>query len=79
MEWQDQGVSSDIEDRRGSGGGGFGLGGGMGIGGFILVLIHQRDYRAQLLCGQRRAGRFAAGTVERPGGRIRRPKNAMCT
>ena len=40
MEWQDQGVSSDIEDRRGGGGGGgFGLGGGMGIGGFILVLI----------------------------------------
>ena len=38
MEWQDQGVSSDIEDRRG-GGGGFGFGGGMGIGGFILVLI----------------------------------------
>lgn len=39
MEWQDQGVSSDIEDRRGSSGGGFGFGGGMGIGGFILVLI----------------------------------------
>jgi uncharacterized protein len=39
MEWQDQGVSSDIEDRRGGGGGGFGFGGGMGIGGFILVLI----------------------------------------
>jgi predicted metalloprotease len=39
MEWQDDGVSSDIEDRRGSGGGGFGFGGGMGIGGFILVLI----------------------------------------
>jgi uncharacterized protein len=39
MEWQDQGVSSDIEDRRGSSGGGFGLGGGMGIGGFIVLLI----------------------------------------
>ncbi len=39
MEWQDQGVSSDIEDRRGDGGGGFGYGGGMGIGGFILLLI----------------------------------------
>jgi hypothetical protein len=39
MEWQDQGVSSDIEDRRGSSGGGFGFGGGMGIGGFLLVLI----------------------------------------
>lgn len=39
MEWQDEGVSSDIEDRRGSSGGGFGFGGGMGIGGFILLLI----------------------------------------
>lgn len=41
MEWQDEGVSSDIEDRRGSsgGGGGFGFGGGMGIGGVILLLI----------------------------------------
>ena len=39
MEWQDQGVSSDIEDRRGDSGGGFGFGGGMGIGGFILLLI----------------------------------------
>jgi len=39
MEWQDQGISSDIEDRRGSSGGGFGFGGGMGIGGIILLLI----------------------------------------
>ena len=39
MEWQDQGLSSDIEDRRGSSGGGFRFGGGMGIGGFILLLI----------------------------------------
>jgi uncharacterized protein len=39
MEWQDEGVSPDIEDRRGSSGGGFGFGGGMGIGGFILLLI----------------------------------------
>ena len=39
MEWQDNGISSDLEDRRGSSGGGFGFGGGMGIGGFILVLI----------------------------------------
>jgi uncharacterized protein len=39
MEWQDQGISSDIEDRRGSSGGGFRFGGGMGIGGVILLLI----------------------------------------
>jgi uncharacterized protein len=38
MEWQDQGISSDLEDRRGSSGGGFGFGGGMGIGGLILLL-----------------------------------------
>src|SRR6201998_1806282 len=39
MGWQDEDVSPDIEDRRGSSGGGFGFGGGMGIGGFILLLI----------------------------------------
>jgi len=39
MEWQDQGISPDIEDRRGDVGGGFGFGGGMGIGGVILLLI----------------------------------------
>jgi predicted metalloprotease len=40
MDWTPGGESSDIEDRRGSSGGGFGIGGGgLGIGGVILLLI----------------------------------------
>ncbi|MEP7365533.1 MAG: neutral zinc metallopeptidase [Acidobacteriota bacterium] len=43
MQWRPGGVSGDIEDRRGSGGGGFSgmrLGGpGLGIGGFLVVLV----------------------------------------
>jgi predicted metalloprotease len=40
MDWTPGGDSSDIEDRRGSSGGGFGIGGGgLGIGGVILLLI----------------------------------------
>lgn len=39
MDWTPGGRSSDLEDRRG-GGGGFGIGGGgLGIGGFIIVLL----------------------------------------
>ena len=41
MRWQDLGRSTNIEDRRGSGGGGFRMagGGGLGIGGVVIVLI----------------------------------------
>jgi len=40
MDWTPGGQSQDIEDRRGSGGGGFGIGGGgLGIGGVIILLI----------------------------------------
>lgn len=46
MEWQDNGMSSDVEDRRSDsgGGGGFGfgsggLGGGIGIVGFLILLV----------------------------------------
>ena len=47
MDWQDGGMSSDVEDRRDSsgGGGGFGLGGGgfggggIGIVGFLILLV----------------------------------------
>jgi uncharacterized protein len=38
MRWSPGGRSSDLEDRRG-GGGGLRLGGGIGIGGFILLLL----------------------------------------
>ena len=41
MDWTPGGQSSDVEDRRGSSGGGFriGGGGGLGIGGVILLLV----------------------------------------
>ncbi len=41
MLWKPGGVSDDIEDRRGSGGGfpGMRLGGGLGIGGFLVLLV----------------------------------------
>lgn len=40
MRWTPGGTSSDIEDRRGSSGGGFGFGGApIGIGGAILLLV----------------------------------------
>ncbi len=40
MKWTPGGTSSDIEDRRGSSGGGFGIGGApIGIGGALLLLV----------------------------------------
>jgi predicted metalloprotease len=40
MDWTPGGPSQDLEDRRGSSGGGFGIGGGgLGIGGVIILLI----------------------------------------
>jgi predicted metalloprotease len=38
MDWEPRGVSDDIEDRRDSGGGGFGAP-HMGIGGFLVLLV----------------------------------------
>jgi len=46
MRWTPGGDSSDVEDRRGSsGGGGFGLGGGLGIGGTVVVLLLSLVFR----------------------------------
>jgi predicted metalloprotease len=55
MEWTPEGMSSDIEDRRGSSGfGGMG-GGGLGIVGFVVLLIISlvtgRNYLGQMLSG----------------------------
>lgn len=54
MDWTPGGMSSDIEDRRGSSGGGFG-GGGLGIVGFlflvIISLVTGRNYIGSYLSG----------------------------
>lgn len=41
MRWTPGGMSEDIEDRRSSGGGGFGIGGGtgLGLGGTVILLV----------------------------------------
>ena len=53
MDWQDEGRSSDLEDRRGdsggSGFGGFGFGGiHLGIGGFLIVAVLSLIFRTNL-------------------------------
>jgi predicted metalloprotease len=56
MDWTPGGMSSDVEDRRGSGGGGFRMGGGgLGIVGFIVLLI------LSLVTGRNFLGAFFAG------------------
>lgn len=65
MDWTPGGLSSDVEDRRGSSGGGFG-GGGIGIVGFIFLviisLITGRNYIGSYLAG----GGHVATTNSRP-------------
>ena len=39
MKWTPGGMSRNVEDRRGMGGGGFRMGGGMGIGGGLVLLV----------------------------------------
>jgi predicted metalloprotease len=56
MDWTPGGMSSDVEDRRGSSGGGFGFGGGgLGIIGFILLLI------ISLVTGRNYIGAYLSG------------------
>jgi uncharacterized protein len=57
MDWTPGGLSSDIEDRRGSsgGGGGFGGGGGLGIVGFIILVI------ISLVTGRNYIGSYLSG------------------
>jgi predicted metalloprotease len=65
MDWTPGGLSRDVEDRRGSSGGGFG-GGGIGIVGFIFLviisLITGRNYIGSYLAG----GGHVATTSSRP-------------
>ena len=68
MDWTPGGMSGDIEDRRGSGGGfGFGGmgGGGIGIVGFVILLLISlvtgRDYIGRVLSGGGSTSVRAAG------------------
>jgi predicted metalloprotease len=56
MDWTPGGMSDDVEDRRGSSGGGFGMGGGgLGIVGFVVLLVISlitgRNYLGGVLSG----------------------------
>jgi predicted metalloprotease len=67
MDWTPGGMSNDVEDRRGSSGGGFGGGGGIGIIGIIFLLVISlvtgRNYLGSFLTG---GGHVASTTSERP-------------
>jgi hypothetical protein len=54
MRWTPGGLSSDVEDRRGDSGGGFG-GGGLGIVGFIVLLV------ISLVTGRNYIGAYFSG------------------
>jgi hypothetical protein len=54
MRWTPGGLSSDVEDRRGQSGGGFG-GGGLGIVGFLILLV------VSLVTGRNYIGAYFAG------------------
>ncbi len=54
MDWTPGGLSSDVEDRRGSGGGGF-SGGGLGLVGFLILLV------ISLVTGRNYIGRYLGG------------------
>jgi predicted metalloprotease len=54
MDWTPGGLSDDVEDRRGSSGGGFG-GGGIGIIGFVILLV------ISLVTGRNYIGAYLSG------------------
>ena len=54
MRWTPGGLSSDVEDRRGQSGGGFG-GGGLGIVGFLILLV------VSLVTGRNYIGAYFSG------------------
>src|SRR3984885_14289468 len=54
MRWTPGGLSSDVEDRRGDSGGGFG-GGGLGIVGFLILLV------ISLVTGRNYIGAYLSG------------------
>jgi len=72
VRWTPGGISTDIEDRRGGGLGGFGVGGGLGCGGFVILLVlsllFHRNFFALLDSQQQQAPVTQTGPVqESPG------------
>src|SRR5271155_3433957 len=59
MRWTPGGLSSDVEDRRGQSGGGFG-GGGIGIVGFLILLV------VSLVTGRNYIGSYLSGHSASP-------------
>jgi uncharacterized protein len=55
MDWTPGGLSDDVEDRRGSSGGGFSGGGGLGIVGFLVLIV------ISLVTGRNYIGSYLAG------------------
>ncbi len=72
MDWTPRGMSGDIEDRRGSGGGFGGMGGGgIGIVGFVILalisLVTGRNYLGRVLSG---GGSSSIHAPARPGSSV---------
>jgi predicted metalloprotease len=51
MKWTPGGMSRNVEDRRGQGGGGFRMGGGMGIGGVLIALVLSLIFGGDIFSG----------------------------
>ena len=63
MKWTPGGMSRNVEDRRGMGGGGFRMGGGMGIGGVIIALVLSLIFGGDIFSGGGDPGAPPPGTT----------------
>ena len=63
MKWTRGGMSRNVEDRRGQGGGGFRMGGGMGIGGVLIALVLSLIFGGDIFSGGGEGGAPPPGTT----------------
>ena len=63
MKWTPGGMSRNVEDRRGQGGGGFRMGGGMGIGGVLIALVLSLIFGGDIFSGGGDGGAPPPGTT----------------